>query len=114
MTMYTGELDVEPDHFSLKIEQLAFRKGHIAFDCHGRVRSTLAMWNYSMTAERYPEGHYKGYHSDCSDGTKVETEVYILRAKQSLDGCFVEGFWYERTEGHDPEVWRFSGSLEPF
>ena len=63
MTMYTGELDVEPDEFSLHMERLAFRDGHIAFDCHGRVRASLEMWNYSLTAERHPEGHYKGYHT---------------------------------------------------
>lgn len=114
MPMYSGTLDVEPNEFSLKMGRFDFQREVISFDCYGRIRSTLAMWNFSGMVGKCPEGHYQGYDSRTIGGVETETEIYIIKAKQNFNECVVEGFWYEKMDNHDPEVWRFSGTLEAF
>ena len=76
--------------------------------------SDRSQWSFSATAFKQPEGHYKADEVEQVDGDEVQTTVYIFKPKCSVNSCSLEGFWYEKTQGHDPEVWRFSGCLDPF
>ena len=49
---------------------------------------------------------------DHIDDDDLQTIIYILKPKCSLEECATEGFWYEKTKGYEPEIWKFSGTLE--
>ena len=112
--MYTGMLDVEPSAFSLKVEKMVVRHGEMPLDCHGRIRENHWPYSFSGTAMLQPEGHYKFDSADYVDDAKVQTSIYILKPKCSLEDCSIEGFWYEKTKGYEPEIWKFSGTLDTF
>ena len=114
MSMYSGYLDVEPNEFSLRMDRMSVKNKKISFDCYGRVREDGSKYSFSGTAFKQPEGHYKVDRVEQEDGVEFETSIYIVKAKCSVDNCYVEGFWYEKWEGDEAGVYRFSGSLEPF
>lgn len=108
--IYTGYLNVEPDTFSLRVDRIIVKSQEISFDCYGRVRHDHSNWKFSGTAFLQPEGHYRA--DDTIDG--VYTSVYIFKPNCSVERCILEGFWYEKSEGYDPEISKFSGILDPF
>ena len=112
--IYTGDLSVEPNEFNLRVDRMIVRHKQISFDCYGRMYSDRSPWHFSGVAFLQPEGHYKADKVEDVDGTEVQTTVYIFKPKCSVDSCSLEGFWYEKTRGYDPEVYRFSGCLDPF
>ena len=109
--IYTGELSVEPNEFNLCIKRMIVKPKKISFDCYGRMYSDRSPWDFSDVAFRQPGGHYKAEQVD-DDGGLIA--VYLFKPRCSVETCQLEGFWYEKEYGSDAEVWRFSGSLEPF
>ena len=85
------------------------RHDEVAFDFRGFNYEAGIRWKFSGTATIQPEGHYKVDHIDDDD---LQTIIYILKPKCSLEECATEGFWYEKTKGYEPEIWKFSGTLE--
>ena len=114
MAMWSGTLEVEPDNFILKVEQMVVRPDAISFDCHGRNRDDHSPWQFSGVATLEPGGYYKVDRIEQIDEAEYETVVYLFKPNLSHEDCTLEGFWYERREGHEPTVWRISGSLTPF
>lgn len=113
MSIYTGPLEVEPNTFSLNVEQMIVRHGEVSLDCRGRIRENHWPYTFKGVAVRQPEGHYKAESIDYVDDVEVLTSIYILKIKSGAE-CTLEGFWYERTKGYEPEVWKFSGTLDAF
>ncbi len=111
---YTGPLLVEPNAFTFQVKRMSVRHDAIGLDCSGIVAETRHHWAFDATAFRQPEGHFLANKWAEVDGENYETNIYLIRVKQSRDDCEIEGFWYERVVGYDPVVWRFSGSLNPF
>lgn len=109
--IYTGELSVEPNEFNLRIDRMIVKPRKISFDCYGRLYSDRSPWNFSGVAVKQPEGHFKAEQVDDNGGIIA---VYIFKPTCSVEACQLEGFWFEKEYGSDAEVWRFSGSLEPF
>ena len=114
MAMWSGTLDVEPNEFTLIVKELVVRHGEISFDCHGRNHSDHTPWCLSGIAVLEPEGHYRLDQTEHIDDAEYQTAIYLFKPKPTHEDCTLEGFWYERREGHEPAVWRISGSLNPF
>ena len=112
--LYTGLLHVEPNRFSLNVEQMSVRHNEIGLDIHGRLNPEMTPYEFHGTAMKQPEGHFRADQTEWSEGIEWETSIYLFPPKCSPDECEVEGFWYERAVGGDTTVWRFSGSLNPF
>ena len=111
MTIYTGTLEVEPNGFSLEIEQMIIRHEEISFDCSGRFWGTCEPWSFSGIAFLQPEGYFKLDHMD---DEQIQTSVYLFKPECSLEECTVEGFWYEKQKTYEPDIWKFSGILTTF
>ena len=111
---YAGFLQVEPSQFTLKMERMVVRCDSIGIDCCGIVLGTRQPWRLETTAFRQPEGYFLANKQTQYEDDEYETSIYLLRAKSSVDECAIEGFWCEQMKGYDPEIWRFSGVLNPF
>jgi hypothetical protein len=111
MPTYAGKLGVEPNDFSLRVERLIIREREIAFDLRYRDPSDPIEYLLNSRATMRSEGYYESPSISPRNSDYLgEATIYILRAKQSENNCFIEGFWFEKEEG----AWRFSGSLEPY
>ena len=84
MTTYKGTLDIEPNEFSLVIEEMVVRNGVISFDYNGRWYRTRNAYCFSGTAMLQPEGHYKYDCTECVDDVEVESSIYIFTPKCSI------------------------------
>ena len=111
---YTGFLQVEPNQFTLHVERMVVSPDRIGLDCSGKMLDKLHPWSFEATAFRQPEGYFLANKQTRYGDDEYETSIYLLRAKSSVDECAVEGFWCEQMKGYDPEIWRFSGVLNPF
>jgi len=111
---YTGFLQVEPNQFTLHVERIVVRRDSIGIDCCGIILETRQPWSFEATAFRQPEGYFLVNKWTQYEDDEYETSIYLLRAKSSVEECAVEGFWCEQMKGYDPEIWRFSGVLNPF
>ena len=110
---YTGRLHAEPNEFSMIVEDMSVRHNEIGIDIQGHIRDNGLPYVFNGTAVKQREGHFRADSRDCVEGVEYETHVYIFQPTMSMDGCEIEGFWYERRIGEEPQVWRFSGSLAP-
>ena len=121
MQTYTGEFAVEPNEFRLRAERMIIRQRPIVRDDKPVTLKQISFdllytpsldapeeYRLNGVANRQTEGYYESRFG--SDTDYAGTVIYILKANVNEDGCFFEGFWFDRDEG----AWRFSGNLETF
>ena len=119
---YTGEFVVEPNEFRLRAERMIIRKRPIIRNDKSKTRREISFdlfytpslddpeeYRLNGIANRQAGGYYESHVGPNSD-YEGKVSIYILRANVNEDGCFFEGFWFEKDEG----AWKFSGNLEPF
>lgn len=112
MSTYTGTFTVDPDEFPLRAQRLIIRDDEIAFDF--RYKNTNEPGREAILDDKavlQPEGFYRCDVTDPNSGyLPNQAIIYILRTKVQKHGCFVEGFWHEKTAG----AWKFWGTLSSY
>lgn len=122
--IYSGNLDVVglAKGWNLHMKRMSVEDEKISIDCawhwryqKGKRKGELADEEspHSFEAVLQPEGNYKVDKVEGEGEEAIHYLIYIFKPKCSVDSCWIEGIWYEKTVGEDDaEVWLFSGRLD--
>lgn len=118
---FKGELQIEPDEFTLDATRLIVHADKVSFDFSG-ADGNGGPFTVSATAQRTGNGTFLVQGVKPEYKTTVarpvgDFEFLIVEIKSDETGnaihdrCYVEGVWREKSP---PAEWDFSGTLTPF